>query len=309
MSKDPYAVLGVAKDASEEEIRRVYKRLAKEFHPDLNPGKPEAEERFKEISAAFGLLGDAEKRARYDRGEIDASGAEMPQHGFYREYADAGGAHRYHSSAGYQDFGDVSDLFADLFGRGPGGGEGRGFGRASNRGADVRYHLTIDFLEAANGGKTRVGLPEGKSLDLTIPAGVTDGQVLRLKGQGLPGAEGAPAGDAYVELRIRPHPRFERQGDDILTELSVTLDEAVLGAKVGVPTISGRVSLAVPKASSSGQVLRLKGKGIARAGGKTPGDQLVRLRVVLPEVIDPELEAFMASWREKHRYSVRQDGE
>ena len=302
MSEDPYAVLGVAKDASAEEIRRAYKRLAKEFHPDLNPGKPEAEERFKEVSAAFDLLGDADKRGRFDRGEIDASGAERPSHGFYRQYADAGGGQRYHSSAGYQDFGDMSDLFADLFRR----EGGRGAAGGSFRGGDVRYHLTIEFLQAAVGGKTRVTLPEGKSLDLTIPAGVTDGQVLRLKGQGMAGMGQGPAGDAFVTLSIRPHAQFQRQGDDILSELSITLDEAVLGAKVSVATISGRVSLTVPKGSSSGQQLRLKGKGISRAGGAPPGDHLVRLRVVLPEVIDPELEAFMMSWREGHPYSVRQ---
>ena len=299
LAKDPYAVLGVSKDASQDEIRKAYRRLAKDLHPDLNPGDAEAADRFKEVAAAHGLLGDADKRGRYDRGEIDASGAEQPEHGFYRDFADTGT--RYTSSAGFQDFSDASDLFAELFGGGRQGG-GRTF-RA--KGEDRRYRLEIDFLEAIHGGKRRVTLPDGQTLDVTVPEGVADGQTLRLRGKGGPGFGGGPAGDALVDVAVRPHRLFERRGDDILVELPITIDEAVTGAKVEVPTVSGRVSLTIPRGATSGQVLRLRGKGVRHAGGHGHGDQHVRLKVVLPPVIDDELEAFMRDWRRRHAYDPR----
>lgn len=299
---DLYEVLGVKRDASEEEIRKAYRRLAKKHHPDLNAGSPEAEDRFKQVTAAYDILGDTEKRARYDRGEIDETGAERPQREFYREYAEAGPGFKYHSSAGFEDF---SDLFADLFRRGagarPGFSAGAGFAMA---GGDLNYRMEVDFLEAARGGTRRVTMPDGKTLDIAIPAGVQDGQVLRLRGKGMPGAEGAPPGDAYVEIDVRPHPVFERRGDDIHMELPVTLAEAVLGGRVEVPTISGRVALTVPKGSNTGQVLRLRGRGIARPGGGH-GDQYVRLKVVLPDRPDPELESLVRDWAARHPYDPR----
>ena len=298
MSDDPYAVLGLSKTASDGDIRKAYRKLAKELHPDLNPGDAGAEERFKRVSAAYSLLGDPEKRARFDRGEIDASGMERPEQPSYRHYADNDPSGRYHNSAGYEDFADMSDLFRDLFERERRRGGGHG------RGPDVRYHLTVDFLDAVRGAKRRITMPDGNALDLTIPAGTRDGTLLRLKGKGAPGYGGGPPGDALVELAVAPHPIFERDGADIHMDLAISLDEAVLGGKVEVPTTTGRVNMTVPKGASSGHVLRLKGKGVAAPGVK-PGDQLVRLTVVLPKQIDPELEAFMRDWRTRHAYDPR----
>jgi DnaJ-class molecular chaperone len=306
MAEDPYKVLGVAKDASQDAIRKAYRKLAKELHPDLNPGNKEAETRFKEVGAAYDILGDPDKRARYDRGEIDASGAERPPHGFYREHADAGGRHTYYSTAGFDDMEDVSDIFADLFGR---RAAGAGTRTVRMRGPDMQYRMEVEFLEAVNGAKKRVTMPDGNSLDLTIPPGVRDGQVLRLKGKGQPGIGGGPPGDALVEIAVRPHPLFERQGDDIVVELPIGIDEAVLGAKVEVPTVTGRVRVNVPKGASSGRTLRLKGKGVKATAGRPAGDQLVRLRVVLPRQIDPELADFMKRWRERHAYDPRAEME
>ena len=304
MSKDPYEVLGVSKSASQDEIHKAYRKLAKKLHPDLNPGNAKSADQFKDVASAHDLLGDPEKRARFDRGEIDAAGAERPQQRYYREYADAGGARRYQSSAGFEDFGDASDLFADLFGRSRAGGGARS---AKMRGQDAQYRLEIDFLEAVRGGKRRITLPDGNSLDLTIPEGVADGHVLRLKGKGGPGLGGGAPGDALIDLSVRPHPLFSRQGDDIVIELPVTVDEAVLGGRIEAPTVSGRVALTIPKGSSSGQTLRLRGKGVKRRDGKTHGDQLVRLKVVMPPTIDGELEEFMQKWRDRHRYDPRAD--
>jgi len=301
MAEDLYSVLGVAKTASAEDITKAYRKLAKKLHPDLNPGDKAAEEKFKKINAAYSIIGDEEKRKRYDAGEIDASGQETPQHRYYREYAGGPEGARYRSSAGFEDIGAFSDLFGDLFGEvraGRAGGR-----RFSMRGPDAHYRLEGDFLDAVNGTKTRITLPEGGTLDVTIPAGVTDGQVLRLKGKGAPGlGEGEP-GDALIEVGVKPHPIFKREGDDIVVEVPLTVDEAVLGGKVEVPTIAGRVFVTVPPGSNTGQTLRLKGRGIKRAGGA--GDQLVKLAVVLPERIDDELKSFVAQWRERHRYDPR----
>ncbi len=299
MATDPYSVLGVKRDASPEDVRKAYRRLAKQWHPDLNPGNKDAESRFKAISVAYDLLNDPDKRARFDRGEIDASGAEQPQQRFYREYADAGpGGRRYASSAGFSDFEDLSGLFSDLFGQARGGRAG-----PRGRGGDVRYQLELDFLDAVNGASRRVTLPDGRSLDLTIPPGTADGETLRLRGQGVPGAGGRPAGDAYVEVAVKPHAMFDRQGNDILVELPVSLDEAVLGGKVEVPTISGPVSVTIPRGTSSGHTLRLRGRGVKGRGGT--GDQLVRIKVVLPANVDSDLESFMKEWRARHPYDPR----
>ena len=309
MEKDLYKVLGVSKTASQDEIKKAYRKLAKSAHPDLNPGDAKAEARFKDIAAAYEILKDPEKRAQYDRGEIDATGAERPERRFYREYADAGAGRSYHSTRGYEDFEDVSDIFADFFGRGGGGGRG-GFGGARGRGVrmrgqDAHYSLEVDFLDAAKGAVKRITLPDGAVLDVRIPEGTRDGQTIRLRAKGHPGLGGGPAGDALVAVSVRPHPLFRRDGDDIALELPVSLDEAVLGAKVEVPTIDGRVSVTVPKGASGGQTLRLKGKGVKRRGKAGRGDQLVRLRIVSPPRIDAELEDFMAEWRKKHRYDPR----
>jgi DnaJ-class molecular chaperone len=301
MADDLYSVLGVARTATAEDIAKAYRKLAKKLHPDLNPGDKEAEDKFKQVTAAYDILGDAEKRRRYDLGEIDASGQERPQQRYYREYAGGEDGARYRSTAGFEDLGGFSDLFGDLFGRGAGA---RGGARFAMRGQDAQYRLEIDFLEAVNGAKKRITLPDGGTLDVTIPGGVEEGQVMRLKGKGMPGIGGAEAGDALVEILVRPHPVFKREGDDILVEVPITLDEAVLGGKVEVPTIGGTVSATVPAGTNSGKTLRLKGRGIKRKSGKQ-GDQLVKMTVVMPERIDEDLKAFAEEWRAKHHYDPR----
>ena len=304
MADDPYSVLGVAKTASGADITKAYRKLAKKLHPDLNPGDKAAEEKFKQITAAYEIVGDEEKRGRYDRGEIDAGGQERPQQRYYREYAGGDEGARYRSTAGYEDIGAFSDLFGDLFGeRGGARGGGAGGRRFSMRGHDAQYRLDVDFLDAVNGTKTRITLPDGGTLDVTIPPGVTDGQVLRLKGKGNPGMGEGGAGDALIEITVRPHAVFKREGDDILVEVPITLDEAVLGGKVEVATVTGRVFATVPPGSNTGQTLRLKGRGVKR--GAAAGDQLVRLSVVMPERVDDDLKAFAEKWRESHRYDPR----
>jgi DnaJ-class molecular chaperone len=289
MADDPYAILGVPKSASDEDIRRAFRKLAKELHPDVTRG---TDERFKKVSSAYEILGDPEKRRAFDRGEIDARGE--PRRDAFRNYARGA---RAGAGAGFEEFG-FGDIFSDVFGGGRGGAR-TGFGV---KGHDVRYTLDVDFLEAAKGATKRVTLPGGGTLDLNVAAGVSDGQVLRLKGKGSRGLGGAEPGDALVEIRVRPHAQFKRVDDDILVEIPVTIDEAVLGAKVEVPTITGRVQLTIPKGTSSGRVLRMKGKGVKSAGRPEPGDQLVTVRIVLPEVIDDSLAYFFSEWRQKNGY-------
>jgi DnaJ-class molecular chaperone len=303
MAEDLYSTLGVPKTASAEDITKAYRKLAKKLHPDLNPGDKAAEEKFKKVTAAYDILGDAEKRGRYDRGEIDASGQETPQQRYYREYAGGEDGARYRSTAGFEDIGAFSDLFGDLFGERGGMRGGRGGARFSMRGSDSQYRLDVDFLDAVNGAKTRITLPDGGTLDVTIPPGVTDGQALRLRGKGNPGiGEGEP-GDALIEIHVRPNPVFKREGNDIVVEVPITFDEAVLGGKIEVPTIGGRVFATVPPGSNTGQTLRLKGRGIKTKG--SAGDQLVKLSVVLPDRIDDDLKRFAETWREAHRYDPR----
>jgi DnaJ-class molecular chaperone len=302
MADDLYSVLGVARTASADDIAKAYRKLAKKLHPDLNPGDKAAEEKFKQVTAAYDILGDADKRGRFDRGEIDASGQERPQQRYYREYAGGEDGARYRSTAGYEDLGGFSDLFGDLFGRGAGA---RGGGqRFAMRGSDAQYRLEIDFLEAVNGAKKRITLPDGGTLDVAIPEGVQAGQVMRLKGKGTPGVGGAEPGDALVEILVRPHPIFKREGDDILIEVPISFDEAVLGGKVEVPTITGTVSATVPPGTNTGKTLRLKGRGIKRKGGKH-GDELVKLIVMMPDRIDEDLKTFAEAWRAKHSYDPR----
>ena len=299
MAEDPYKVLGVARDAPDEEIRRVYRRLAKELHPDVNPGnRASAEERFKKVSAAYEIVGDPVKRKQYDRGEIDANGEQ--RRGYQR--AHAGGARAGGGRRG-DEYGGFGDVFSDLFGGAGRWRWGEGDSPFAARGQDVRYTLEIDFLEAAAGAKKRVTMPDAGALDLSIPEGVSDGQVLRLKGKGSPGARGSEAGDALVEIKVRQHPQFKRIGDDITLELPITIDEAVLGAKIEVPTVSGRVQLSIPKGTSSGRVFRLKGKGVRNSASNRAGDQLVTVRIVLPDTVDDKLAYFMSEWRQSHRYN------
>jgi DnaJ-class molecular chaperone len=300
VADDLYDVLGVKKTASDKEIRSAYRALAKKLHPDLNPGDKGAEERFKTVASAYAILGNAETRKRYDRGEIDATGAERQEPRYYRQHADGDARHQYSSTAGFEDFVDLGDLFADAFARGRGGARGEGM---RLRGADLRYHLAVDLLDAVNGAKKRVTMPDGATLEVSIPAGIEDGQVMRLKGKGQPGYNEGPPGDALVTIEVRPHPVFRREGNNIAIELPVALHEAVLGAKVEVPTTSGRVVVSVPKGATSGQTLRLRGKGIKSRSGT--GDQLVRLQIVMPETVDEELERFMKSWADKHAYDPR----
>jgi DnaJ-class molecular chaperone len=299
-AQTPYEVLGVKPDASADEIRKVYRKLAKQFHPDLNPGKPEAEARFKSISAAYDLLSDTDKRARYDRGEIDETGAERPPRGYYRGHAEGAQGWRYQPE-GEMDLSDLEDLFAAFGSAGRRRGEtGAGF-RA--RGADRHFTLTVDFVTAATGGKQRVALAPEEWLDVTIPAGVDDGQVLRLGGKGGAGFGGGTAGDALIEVHVAPHPLFRRDGDNVLLELPVSLAEAVLGARVSVPTVTGPVTMTIPKGSDTGRQLRLRGKGIQK---KNAGDEIVTLKVFIGHGSDPELAAFLEKWAAQHPFDPRQ---
>jgi DnaJ-class molecular chaperone len=290
LAGDPYATLGVKKDASQADLQKAYRRLAKKHHPDLNPGNSSAEEKFKEITAAYDLLGDPEKRAKFDRGEIDASGTERPRQRYYRDFADQGGRSGYTNSSGFADFGDFTsseDILSEIFGRSA---------RGRRRGQDIRYHLELSFLDAVNGGKQSLILPDGSTLDVNIPPGTRDGQTLRLKGKGRPAAGGGPAGDALIEISVLPHPFFTRKGDDIYLDLPISIKEAVLGAKIAVPTPSGTVNATVPKWSNTGRVLRLRGRGVPRPDG-SKGDEYITLKIMLPNKPDPELERFVARWK------------
>lgn len=302
---DPYKTLGVGRLATADELKKAYRKLAKKLHPDLNPGDKKIETQFKEISAAYDLLSDTEKRRKYDRGELDDNG--NPRAGF--QAGNPWGAARGGAAAGggrartAKDFGidedDNDEIFKDFF------GFGRGRTGLKMRGADVTYRLEVDFVDAAIGGKKRLGLADGKTLDVTLPPGTEDGSQLRLKGQGMPGQGGSPNGDAFVEIGVKAHPYFERDGFDILLECPISLPEAVLGATVEVPTIDGRVALKVPVGSNSGTQLRLKGKGVLNPKNKVRGDQYVRFVVTLPAQIDADLERAVRDWSKAHPYDVR----
>ena len=306
---NPYETLGVTPGASQEDIRKAYRKAAKETHPDLNPGKPEAEKRFKDISAAYDIIGDEAKRKRFDAGEIDETGGErQPERRFYREYAEANAGPRYShrtapgARAANPEADFDFDMFTDLF-----GARGEGGARFRMPSQDVRYALDVDFLDAVKGGRKTVSMPDGKTLNITIPAGSSDGQTLRLKGQGLPGSDGKP-GDAYVQIAIRPHPSFKREGNDILTHLPVSLGEALNGASVRAETVDGPVDVKVPKGARDGTKLRLRGKGVPNSKDGMRGDQLVEIRIVPPEGADEALAQFMAEWEKAHPQNPRAKG-
>ncbi|ABS62597.1 chaperone DnaJ domain protein [Parvibaculum lavamentivorans DS-1] len=308
---DPYETLGVARTASEAEIKSAFKKLARKLHPDLHPGDKAAEAQFKSVSAAYDLLKDSEKRRRFDAGEIDAGGAERPQERYYRDFADAGfaggpGAHA--AGDGFASNEDLNDFFARAF------GEGGAFGGARRRGAefkargqDVSYTLPVSFLDAAKGAVRTLTMPDGKTLNVTIPEGAEDRQMLRLKGQGMPGFGGGPAGDAYVELHVTPHAFFRRKDDNIHVEIPVTLKEAVLGARIEVPTIAGPVAMTIPKGSNTGKVLRLRDKGVKNRKSGVRGHQMVTLKVVLPEGEEPALAEFLESWEPRTQQDPRKE--
>jgi DnaJ-class molecular chaperone len=314
LAQDPYTELGVKRGASADEIRRAFRKLAKQHHPDANPGNAAAEEKFKKVSAAFDILGDADKRAKFDKGEIDADGRETMR-GFGGGFGGAGFGPRgsspgegYGRSAQFEDV-DISEILGQMFGGGPGGGQrqrgGFGFG-APQKGADVRAKLDIDIEDAISGAKKRISFSDGRTIDVTIPKGAVEGQVLRLKGQGQMD-RGGP-GDALIEIGIKPHPIYRREGDQLVMDLPVSVPDAVLGGKVTAPTPDGPVSLTIPKGANSGQTLRLKGKGLPDAKTGHRGDLMARIMVTLPDVADDELARFAEAWRRDRPYTPRRKG-
>jgi len=304
MASDPYTTLGVARGASEAEIKKAYRKLAKELHPDKNKDNPKATERFSRVAQAYDLLNDKDKRARFDRGEIDGEGNPVG-------FAGMGGGQQ----GGFRpDFGggqggpDMSDIFEGLFGGGAkrgGGGFNSGFGgfgrRPPAKGANVAYRLAVSFVDAATLAPQRITLRDGKTIDLKLPVGLEEGRQMRLAGKGDEGPGGY--GDAIVTIEIQPHRFFTRAGDDIRLDLPVTLSEAVLGEQVRVPTPDGAVMLTVPRGSTSGKTLRLKGRGFHRKD-KTRGDVLVRLMIDLPPD-DAELTAFVEGWKDRDQGNPR----
>jgi DnaJ-class molecular chaperone len=330
--RNPYDVLGVSRTASAAEIKKAFRKAAKTHHPDRNAKDPKAKDRFAELNAAYEILGDAGKRAQFDRGEIDAEGKPRFQgfegfgrggpggfgdgnfetfsfgrDGFQRSSGRAGG--------GFRGFGGFEDILKEAFGGGMGGARGRrggggGFGfdqedfggGQGGQGSDVAAQLTITLPDAAKGAKTRVQLPNGKEVEVKIPSGLADGQTIRLKGQGLPGP-GGRTGDVLITVSVAPHPLFAREGADLRLELPITLYEAALGGKVRVPTLDGAVELAIPPGTNSGRTFRLKGKGFPAKAGI--GDLLATVRIMLPEGGDNDLDELMRKWREKKPYDPR----
>ncbi len=305
--RDPYDILGVAKTASEADIKKAFRSLAKKHHPDTKGGDAGAQKKFQEISGAYDILGDKEKRAKFDRGEIDANGNPRgfdPRGGGFGGGPFGGGRggpggfeHTWTSQDGDTAEGfRAEDIFADLFGGMGGGRRGGGGGRRARAGESYEISITVSFEEAAKGGTRRVYMPDGREVDVRIPVGLRDGQQIRLKGQGAEGRNGGPRGDVLLNVSVAPHPYYTRDGNDLRMDLPVTLQEAVLGGKVTVPTLSGQVTLSVPANANSGAVLRLKGKGIPAHGSEAAGDLYVKLVVTLPDRPDPELRKFTETW-------------
>jgi DnaJ-class molecular chaperone len=299
MAADPYSTLGVARNASEADIKKAYRKLAKELHPDRNKDNPKASERFSAVTSAYDLLTDADKRARFDRGEIDGDGnpASPFGAGFQGRPGGQAGGFRAEQYGFGGEGADISDIFEGLFGGGHqrGGGFAGGFGRRGEpppRGANSAYRLRVPFIDAAALAPQRITLADGKTIDLKLPAGVEDGVQMKLAGKGEPGPGGA--GDAIVTIEVQPHRYFTRDGDDVRLDLPVSLAEAVKGGPVKVPTVEKPVMLTVPAGTSSGKVLRLKGKGFHKKGGGR-GDQLVTLMVAIP-ADDAALRAFVEGW-------------
>lgn len=297
--RDPYQILGVSKSASAEEIKSAYRKLAKKLHPDVNPGKKDIEQKFKEVTAAYDLLSDPAKRARYDRGEIDGQGNE-------RGFSSAGGGDPFGTWRSRRSTGPGNDPFAginpeDIFAEFMGGT--RGPRQPNTRGQDVTYSLNIPFVEACLGGKRRVTLASGKTIDVTIPPGTSEGHKLRLRGQGQTGVSGN--GDAIVEIHIEPHAFFTRKDNDIYLEAPISLPEAILGASIKVPTLDSMVAVKVPKGTNTDATLRLKGKGIPIGKGEAAGDMFVKLKIMLPETISDDLTEFIEKWAKKNAYNPR----
>jgi DnaJ-class molecular chaperone len=309
LARDPYLELGVSRTATAAEIRKAFHKLAKQHHPDANKGDKKSEDRFKQVSAAFDIIGDVDKRKKFDAGEIDADGRETMRGGgggFGGAGSPFGGGFNRGGGFGRGGGGDgpeidLNDLFGDILGRNRGAGAGAG-GGFSPRGGDVRARLDIDLEEAIKGGKKRVAFSDGRTIDVTIPTGAQEGQTLRLKGQGSPGRGGA--GDALIELAIKPHPIYRRENETLVMDLPISVPDAVLGGKVEAPTPDGPVTLSIPKGSNSGARLRLKGRGLADGKGKR-GDLFARLAVTLPDAPDAELETFAETWRAQRPYAPK----
>jgi len=314
--RNPYQVLGVKRDASAAEIKSAFRKLAKKHHPDQNKDDPKAKERFAEVNAAYEIVGDKAKRKQFDRGEIDAEGKQRFQgfEGFGRRPGSGfggGGAgartFRWSTTGGgpSESSFNADDILSEILG-GMGGGAAPGARAARpTRGDDLSVTAAITLEQLARGEKARVDLPTGKTYEVAVPPGTKSGHVIRLKGMGRPGAGGGPPGDVLITIEFVPHPVFRVEGDALRVDLPVTLDEAVLGAKVRVPTLEGPVTITVPAHSDGSRPMRLKGKGLPKADGKR-GDLLVSLRIVLPKGGDAELESLMKAWRDSHRYSARE---
>lgn len=320
--RDLYSILGISRGADQGAIKRAYRAKAKEYHPDRNKNNPAVAEKFKEISAAYSILGDEDQRGRYDRGEIDEKGnAKAPGSGagfggqgggFSGGYTRTGARNHWSDSFEFEETEDLMNEFWRFSGsrkRGSKSSSGSTDSRQSSsrrssssesgikrRGLDITYETTVGFEEAITGGKRRINLSDGRTIDIKIPPGIQDGQVVRLSGQGGPGFGGAPKGDALVEVRVAPHPYFTRDGLDIHLELPIAVDEAVLGGDIEVPTPSGRLTVRIPKNSSSGQRLRLKGKGVKKGGNS--GHIFVTLKVMMPKDRDLDLEQAIKAWSE-----------
>ncbi|MFZ5731366.1 MAG: DnaJ C-terminal domain-containing protein [Pseudomonadota bacterium] len=310
--RDPYEVLGVQRSASAAEIKSAFRKLAKKHHPDANKNDAKAAARFAEVNSANEIIGDADKRKQFDRGEIDAEGKPRFQ-GF-----PGGGGGRAHPGGGFESYsfrtgggpgGGFEDILKNMFGGAAGARGGASSfefdGPFTAPDLDINAAMTISLEESVRGGEKRVRLPNGKELNVRIPAGVSAGQQIRLKGQG-DSVHGHRPGDVLITVNIAPHPHFKIDGNDLRLDLPVTLYEAVLGAKVRVPTLDGAVELSIPKNTSSGRTFRLKGKGMPRAVGPS-GDLFVTARIALPDGNDAELEALMERWRESRRYNPRSD--